>query len=334
MSKTKYIFSSGRLQRKDFSIAFKNENTGKYTYIPIENTREIMCLGKIDCNNDFFDLMGRSGILVHFFDYYGHYTGTFYPRNYLLSGKLLINQVKLYENKRLDIAKNIIIAIAENMDIVLYHYYRHGSDETYEIIKEIRRIKNIVINKKLDIKKLLMLEGNLWYIFYSAFKYILSEEFNFNKRVRRPPDNPINAMISFGNSILYTKTISQIYHTHLDQRISYLHEPSEARFSLSLDLSEAFKPIIVFKTIFDLVNNRKIQINKHFNSKLNYCILNEEGRRIFVEAIESRLEKVIEHPILKRKVSYLQLIKIDGYKLIKSALEGKEFIPYLEKEKK
>ena len=71
-----------------------------------------------------------------------------------------------------------------------------------------------------------------------------------NKRVKRPPDNPINALISFGNTLLYTKTISAIYRTHLDQRISYLHEPSEGRFSLSLDISEVFKPVIVYKTIF------------------------------------------------------------------------------------
>ncbi len=78
-----------------------------------------------------------------------------------------------------------------------------------------------------------------------------------NKRVKRPPDNPINALVSFGNTLLYTKTISSIYETHLNQTISFLHSPREGRFSLSLDISEAFKPIIVFKTIFDLVGKKK-----------------------------------------------------------------------------
>lgn len=85
-------------------------------------------------------------------------------------------------------------------------------------------------------------------------------------------------MISFGNSILYAKTVTAIYNTHLNQSISFLHEPSEGRFSLSLDLSEVFKPVVTFKTIFDLVNNRKINVEKHFEKKLNYCILNEEGK--------------------------------------------------------
>jgi CRISPR-associated protein Cas1 len=144
----------------------------------------------------------------------------------------------------------------------------------------------------------------------------------------------MNAMISFGNSFLYNKTITQIYNTHLNQTISFLHEPSDARFSLSLDLSEVFKPIIVFKTIFDLVNNKRIKIEKHFNKEVNYASLNEEGLKIFINALDERLNSSFHHPILKRKITYKQAIKIDGYKLIKMIIEEKEFIPYNEYEKK
>ena len=162
---------------------------------------------------------------------------------------------------------------------------------------------------------------------------MLPQDFIMNKRVKRPPDNPINAMISFGNSLLYTKTISAIYRTHLDQRISFLHEPSEGRFSLSLDISEVFKPVIVYRTIFDLINNKKIQVSKHFDKKVNYCLLNEEGRNIFITALEERMESVFNHPKLKRRVSYRTAIKLDCYKLIKYIMEDKEFIPFSIKEK-
>lgn len=131
---------------------------------------------------------------------------------------------------------------------------------------------------------------------------------------------------------LDTKTIAAIYQTHLDQRISFLHEPSEGRFSLSLDLSEVFKPVIVFKTIFDLVNNRRLQVEKHFDKQVNYCVLNEEGRKIFIESFEERLESVFMHPKLKRKVSYRTALKLDCYKLIKNILEEKEFVPFSLKE--
>ena len=143
-----------------------------------------------------------------------------------------------------------------------------------------------------------------------------------------PPDNPVNAMISFGNTILYSKTVTALYETHLNQAVSFLHEPSEGRFSLSLDISEAFKPIVVFKTIFELVNNKKIKVEKHFNKKLNYCILNEEGKNIFIDALESRLSAPRMHSKLNRKVSLNHCIKLDAYKLIKFILEEKEFLPY------
>ena len=126
-------------------------------------------------------------------------------------------------------------------------------------------------------------EGEAWIQFYGTFRHFLPEEFLINKRVKRPPDNPMNAVISFGNTLLYTKTISAIYRTHLDQRISFLHEPAERRFSLSLDISEVFKPVIVYRTIFDLINNRRLQVEKHFEKKVNYCLLNEEGRKRFIE---------------------------------------------------
>lgn len=292
-----------------------------------------MCFGKINCNNDLFDLLGRTGIVIHFFDYFGHYTGSFYPRNYLLSGKLLIKQVEAFKNIRTEIAANIVKGIGENIIFVLYHYYRHDNEEVKRYIDDIRNIMK-TLNNNLRINEILMIEGVIWNYFYSSFKYFLPDDFILNKRVRKPPDNPINALISFGNSILYSKTISQLYHTHLDQRISFLHEPSESRFSLSLDISETFKPIIVFKTIFDLVNNKRLKVEKHFIKDVNYCVLNDEGKKIFISSLEERLNKVIEHPILKRKTSYLNLIKLEGYKLIKTIREGKEFIPYLEKDKK
>ena len=102
---------------------------------------------------------------------------------------------------------------------------------------------------------------------------------------------------------------------------------------MSLDLSEAFKPIIVFKTIFDLVNRKKLKVEKHFDKKLNYALLNEEGKKIFIQAFEDRLNEKFKHPKLKRMASFQSAIKYDGYKLIKFLLENREFMPFLIKEK-
>ena len=326
MGSTKYITSMGELSRKDNSLCFRKN--GKNIYIPIENTKEIYCLNEISLNSKLLDFLGRNNIIVHFFNYYGGYSGSFYPKNQYNSGKLLVKQVEKYKNNRIDIAKAIVKGIGANIDEVLYHYYKHGKSEVKDCIDWIREELYKLVDKTESVKELLAYEGEIWMKFYSMFQYFINEDFVLNKRVKRPPDNPINALISFGNTLLYTKTISAIYRTHLDQRISFLHEPSEGRFSLSLDISEVFKPIIVYKTIFDLVNNKRIKVAKHFEKSLNYCILNEEGRQIFIEAFENRIESTFLHAKLNRKISYRTAIKLDCYKLIKNILEDKEFIPF------
>lgn len=330
MGSTRYITSMGELTRKDNSLCFRKD--GKNLYIPIENTKEIYCLNEVSINSKLLDFLAQNNVIVHFFNYYGGYSGTFYPRNQYNSGKLLVKQVEKYNNFRLNVAKPIVKGIGINISELLYHYYKHDKTEVKDTIDWIKNVFYKRVDDANDIKELMAAEGEVWQRFYSDFKYFLPEDFIMNKRVKRPPDNPINALISFGNTLLYTKTISAIYRTHLDQRISFLHEPSEGRFSLSLDISEVFKPAIVFKTIFDLVNHKKLQVSKHFDKKVNYCLLNEEGRKIFITAFEERMESVFMHSRLKRRVSYRTALKLDCYKLIKYIMEDKEFVPFSLKE--
>ena len=327
---TRYIFSMGELKRKDNSIAFVNQK-GNF-YIPIQDTKELYCMNEVSFNTKFLDFIARAGITLHLFNYYGNYSGSFYPKESLVSGELTIKQSQAHIENRITIAKSIIKAIAQNIHHTIYHYYRHGKEEVKPFLDWLKTQEKL-LEKDFDIARLLFIEGQIWHRFYDSFEHFLPQDFLMNKRVKRPPNNPMNALVSFGNSLLYTKTISALYQTHLNQSISFLHSPSEGRFSLSLDISEAFKPVIVYKTIFDLVGRKKLQVTKHFDSKLNYCLLNETGKKIFIDAYEARLNETFMHPKLKRKTSYKNAIKLDGYKLIKTIVEGREFKPFLLKEK-
>ena len=88
MGSTKYIMSMGELTRKDNSLCFRKD--GKNVYIPIENTKEIYCLNEVSVNSKLLDFLGQNQMVIHFFNYYEGYSGTFYPRDYYNSGKLLI----------------------------------------------------------------------------------------------------------------------------------------------------------------------------------------------------------------------------------------------------
>ena len=100
------------------------------------------------------------------------------------------------------------------------------------------------------------------------------------KRTRRPPKSKINTVISFGNGLLYTVVLSEIYKTHLDPRIGFLHATNFRRFTLNLDVAEIFKPIIVDRTIFYLLNKQMLK-KQHFMKELNQVYLNKKGRELF-----------------------------------------------------
>lgn len=329
--KTRYVFTMGTLSKKDHSLIFKNKTTT--TKIPINNTREIFIMNEVTVNSKLFDELTKYNIILYFFNYHGNYIGTFYPKEYLRSGKLMVKQVELFLSNRETVARQFVLGMSRNIHTTLYHYYKHGKKEIKEFLDWLKKDVPRLLETAETINQIMMVEGMMWKGFYDTFKFILPADFVMNKRVKRPPDNPINALISFGNTLLYAKTITQIYHTQLSQEISYLHSPSEARFSLSLDIAEIFKPVIVYKTIFDLVNNRKLRVEDHFDRELNYCMLNEEGRKIFVAAFEERLGKTFKHTKLKRNISYQTAIKYEGYKLIKMMVEGEMYEPFNEKEK-
>lgn len=138
---------------------------------------------------------------------------------------------------------------------------------------------------------MMAIEGNVREIYYRAFDLILeNDDFIFNKRTRRPPQNNLNTLISFGNSILYTIVLSEIYNTHLDPRIGFLHTSNHRRFTLNLDIAEIFKPLLVDRVIFTLVGKRMLTA-KHFDKKTGGIYLKDEGRKIFIQEMDTRLKE-------------------------------------------
>jgi len=325
-NKILYITQSWKLARKDNTLFFENEKIKKT--IPIVNLEEIFCLWEVTINSKLLSYLTENKISIHFFNYYGYYVWTYYPKESYVSWKLLVKQVEYYQNieKRLEIAKSIVRQIWKNAIYTLYHYKRHWKkvDRYIENIRE----NLLILNNQKTINQVLMIEGNIWWNFYDSFKEFLPKDFILNKRVKHPPDNPINALISFWNSILYTHTLTKLYHTQLNPTISYLHEPLERRFSLALDLAENFKFPLTFQIIFKLINKWSLKVEQHFDENLNYAYLNESWRKIFLKAWNEKIQESFLHKKLKRKVSYSSLIKLDAYKLIKKLIEEQKFIPF------
>lgn len=326
MKQTIFVFSSGEVKRINNTLCFVS-TTGK-KYIPIENVGEMMFFGEVSMDKKLLEFVSKNEILLHFFNYYGYYVGTYYPREHYNSGFMILKQSEHYSDnaKRILIAKKFVSGAVLNILRVLAYYKNRGIDLS-EVIESINRLSS-EISKADDIEVLMSYEGNIRNQYYKAFNSIIDNSmFKFETRTRQPPETMIDALISFGNSLLYTVTLSEIYKTHLDPRIGFLHSTNFRRFTLNLDVSEIFKPVLVDRTIFTLLN-KNILKQSHFIKELNGVYLNEEGRKEFVKEFQSKLDTTISHSKLRRNVSYRTLIRMELYKLEKYLMEGEEYVPF------
>ena len=205
------------------------------------------------------------------------------------------------------------------------NYYNRRGKNLQMIIDNIKQLSKGLEDAK-EVDEIMGIEGNIRQNYYASFDIIL-DDFNMGARTKQPPENEVNALISFGNMICYTETLRAVHQTQLNPTISFLHSPGERRYSLCLDVSEIFKPIIVDRVIFKVLNKHAIT-SAHFDKKLNKCLLNDKGKKIFVKALEDRCTETFKHRSLGRNVSYKHLIKLECYKLLKDLLGIEEYKPF------
>ncbi len=390
--KNYYVLSNGRVKREANTLYIENE-AGQKKPVPIEDVESLYLYGEVDLNTKLLNFLTKHKVPLHVFNYYGFYAGSYYPREYLHSGYLLVHQVGHYGDaaKRLMLARELVRGAAHSLlrNIAYYEKRKGSAGEEREPAGEIGgedraalgaeasvqsgiptdpdteaavdaaaalsieapnaggaasdpeeldplvgavvwdevatplgTLRDVIgglsdlIGAQAEVNAVRGIEGKMRERYYQAWRHILSEEWTFERRVRRPPDNEVNALISFGNSHLYTVCLSEIYRTQLTPTISYLHEPGARRFSLALDLSEIFKPLIVDRAIFRLINTGQLK-DSHFDKSLDGCFLTDPGKKLFLNALEDRLSTTIKHRRLGRSVSYRHLIRLECYKLVR-----------------
>jgi CRISPR-associated protein Cas1 len=326
MKEDYYITQDGGLVRHENTVYFENETTKRA--LPVNKIYSIYAYGRLSFSSGVIDYLAKSGIPIHFFNYYGFYEGSFYPRETLVSGDLLVKQASYYLDsaKRLILAKSFVEGACGNI-LRNLNYYAHEmkSLETHisGIEAEIARLPGTN-----TIPEVMNVEGRIRNIYYTALDEIFPENYRIIKRSRMPPGNRMNTLISFGNSLMYTTTLSEIYNTQLNPTISFLHEPFERRFSLSLDVSEIFKPIIIDRIILKLVNKNMLD-DDCFRGEIGDMLLSEKGKKLFLTEYNEKLSTTIKHRGLEQNVSFKRLIRLELYKLVKHCLDEKEYKPLI-----
>ena len=318
-----HIINEGILSQSDYTILFENKN--KKVYIPIEATKILNIYSNIIINSNFFNLMNSKNIIVNLFDKHNRYIGKFIPNNTRKSCLLLLKQVEIYNdyNKRMNMAKDILSSEIYNLKSNLKYYNRRYNHDIKEKIKLIEKAEK-EINLIKEHEKLLLCEARIKGIYYSCFNEILqNEKFKFIKRSKRPPQDPINALISFGNTLLYNYIAKEIYKTKLDIRIAYLHSSNNRYESLNLDLADIFKPIIVDKIIFKLINKKIINYRLHFENINGGGYLTGEGKNIVINEFYKKIKDITT--IGNNKMSYEKIIRKEIYKLSNSIMNEEKY---------
>ena len=326
--KTVYIFSSGELRRRGNTLYFEGE--GKRKYLPVEGVAKIQVFGEISLNKKILEFLSRKEIILSIFSHHGYYMGSFYPREHYNSGFMILRQAEHYLDgqKRLLLARAFVLGAMQNIEKVIAYYRNRGVEFPRERIEAMEALFSAV-DSAASVEELMALEGNFREAYYKCFDQIITREnFKMGERSRRPPQNRLNALISFGNSLLYTEVLSEIYKTHLDPRIGFLHATNFRRFSLNLDVAEVFKPIIVDRLIFTLVNKEIIK-ERDFDRRSGGVFMKESAMKKFAEKFEEKMATTIKHRGLGRNVSYRRLIRLELYKLEKHLMQEEQYKPFV-----
>lgn len=323
MKKSYYLYTNGTLRRHDNTVQFIASDDSKRD-LPIERISDFYVMSELSLNSALLNFLGANEITVHFFNYYSFYTGSFSPRDRLPAGELLVKQVEHYTDpaKRLLLARGFVEAAASNIYRNLRYYNGRGKDLSTPM-NQIASLKADMAYAK-DVQELMGYEGTVHKIYYETWNTLIEQKIDFSKRVKRPPDNMINTLISFMNSLIYTKVLSEIYHTQLNPTVSFLHVPGVRRFSLCLDIAEIFKPLLGDRLIFSLLNRNQIAPDS-FTKELNGLHLTKSASQSVVQCLDERLKTTIYHKELDKQVSYQYLIRLECYRLIKHILGEKRY---------
>lgn len=323
-----YITKEGRIKRQHNTVRFEHEDG--HVFLPIEQIDAIYVLSSLDMNTKLIEFFNYKQIPIHFFNYHGNYTGSFMPRDSMVSGTLIIKQALASQDlsERIPIAKEFLRGASANMMKNVRQFERnHNAVQAlvYRMEKEIHQLQ-----KATEITELMGIEGNIRKIYYQLIDDVMvkkNRDYVMDGRIKRPPNNKMNALVSFINGMVYATTVSEIYHTQLHPAISFLHEPTERRFSLALDISEIFKPLLTDRLIFKLINLNMLS-KRSFDQAEGVCYLSEDGRKKVIEEYYKKLKTTVKHRTLGKHVSYRRLIRLECYNLIKHLLGDKVYTSF------
>ena len=286
--------------------------------IPLIHLGQIVISGNVNLTTPAMQTLLHEGIPVVFLSGYGRYHGALTPhvsRNSLL--RAAQHRVANNPVQCLDLSKAFVQGKLVNMRTMLQRRKWQATDKTDPVLEPLlANIKAMQAMEKrantaTELPELLGIEGNASAAYFGSFDFLLKSEvgFDFQRRSRRPPADPTNALLSFAYSLLTADLMSAIQTVGLDPYIGFFHQLKYGKPCLALDLMEEFRPILADSVVITLINNRRIK-PEDFTQSHGGWYLKPHRRKVFYAAYETRKNETITHPVFKYKLTFRRAIEL------------------------
>ncbi len=300
--------------------------------VPLIKVSELVLFGNISVTTPAIRTLAKRKIGITYLTQHGEYVCRVQPeisKNSLLR----IEQYKAFldEERRLAIAKGFVSGKLANLRMTLI---RKGgkADEVKQAVARIKAAEKST-KKTGSLNMLRGHEGDGSAAYFGVFDRLLkAKDVSFSKRVRRPPTDPVNALLSFGYTLLTNDVITAINIVGFDPYIGYLHAEKYGRPSLALDLMEEFRPLIVDLMVIACLNKKILTPSNFKTTETGAYRLTDEGRRTFLQQYENRRKTEFTHAVLDQKMTYQQAFEHQT-RLLAKTLQGEleEYPPLLMK---
>jgi CRISPR-associated endonuclease Cas1 subtype I-B len=318
------ILSDGILRQKDMSIAF--ETVERIQSLPVKATEVINVYSSVIFDSHFLQRAMENRITVNVFDRHDKLIGRFIPNAPLHTPCIPHRQLLEYYDAeaRMELARSFVLAAVHHSKLNIRYYARHRESEVLsDALKGISELEKQI--KRCGVyEELLLLDARAKEQYYRCFEIFLAgTPFRFEKRSKRPPHNEMNAMISCGNTVLYNDIATRIAQTPLDDRIGYLHATNRRPESLNLDVAESYRPLIVDRVVFSMVNLKRMQPADFIRTDSGGVYLTDNGKRKFLRAFYEKLDAKLT--VNGESCSYRRIITEDIRSLVRHFRSGESY---------
>ena len=309
---TLYVTSDGAYVNKDGANVVVNVDGAERGRVPVHMIGGIICIGRVSISPPLMGLCAEAGVTICFLTVNGRFLARVEGP---VSGNVLLRRAQYRTSDQAEdcarIVRSLIIGKTLNQRTVLRRALRdHGDDSasTTVIVNAetaltgIARRVNTLQHKNADVLR--GIEGEAARIYFGVFNQLLrtqQDTFGFTTRSRRPPLDPINALLSFVYTLLLHDCRSALETVGLDPAVGFLHRDRPGRPSLALDLMEEFRPVIADRLALSLINRRQLSAVDFRTLENGAVLLNEDGKKTVLIAFQERKKVELTHSYFEEK---------------------------------